>query len=131
MRRAFAEAPSIPRQILAASVVTCVLMLGLFGATRSVRANGSVGLIQVLCMPEMGMFKFTGLPVSGDRALTAIKELPERLTAKYGLYDPNRYIDFVEAPNTRSGVRQIASRKESIHCDLEGALSISFSSQIG
>ena len=120
MRRAPAAVPSIPRLILAALALTCILFVGLLGTTRSVRANGGTGLIHVLCMPEIGMFKFTGLPVSGDRALNATKEMPDALTAKYGLYDQARYIDFVEATNTRSGVRQIASRKESIRCDLEG-----------
>lgn len=87
MRRAPAAVPSIPRLILAALALTCILFVGLLGTTRSVRANGGTGLIHVLCMPEIGMFKFTGLPVSGDRALNATKEMPDALTAKYGLYD--------------------------------------------
>ena len=84
--------------VLVAGFLLCV---ALQGVVHHARANGFVDMIHVICIPEAGLFEFSGVRIEGQQSIRAVEENPEEMSSKYGLYDPNNYIDFESVP-TRS-----------------------------
>ena len=110
------KSPRYALCLLATAVLTAAL--GLSFQIQTASANGSIILIRVLCVPELGYLSFGSLSVDGEGADAALSMAEDELAEKYGLYNLQGYFDVDDDADGRQHL--VGARNQRVDCDLGG-----------
>ena len=108
--------PTTRIQRLAAALFLVGLLPAIF--SHAAQAIFVIPIARVECMPEFGIVTISQKSIRGERVTCSLKEQPERIAEKYGIYDISSYFIFEGEDEDPPNPRIVGSRTKTIECQL-------------
>lgn len=121
--------PQISRNVLL-TMMLAILWGSVLTPSRTANANGRITLVHIMCVPELGYFKFGSIAVNGSNALPVLRAQGSEIARKYGFYNPHDYIDLAQ-DDDQNRPSIVRTRKAHAVCELDdGVVDVFFEPQV-